>query len=71
MDSFEVVTYFIAGLGVIVLSLCIVVAGILIYQYCRSVTGLIRDLHNSRLECLTVSDINIFYTISEFFHFTM
>ena len=67
MDSFEVVTYFIAGLGVIVLSLCIVVAGILIYQYCRSVTGLIRDLHNSRLECLTVSDINTFYTNSEFF----
>ena len=56
MDGLESVTYFIAGLGVIVLSLCVIVAGLLIYQYCRSVTRLIRDLHNSRLECLTVSD---------------
>ena len=69
MDSFEVVTYFIAGLGVIVLSLCIVVAGILIYQYCRSVTGLIRDLHNSRLECLTVSAYSVKFLGP--FHFTM
>ena len=38
MDSFEAVTYFIAGLGVVVLSLCVVVAAILIYQFCRSVT---------------------------------
>ena len=35
MDSLEVVTYFIAALGVVVLGLCAVVAGILIYQYCR------------------------------------
>ena len=69
MDSFEVVTYFIAGLGVIVLSLCIVVAGILIYQYCRSVTGLIRDLCNSRLECLTVSAYSVKFLGP--FHFTM
>lgn len=38
MDGLESVTYFIAGLGVIVLSLCVIVAGLLIYQYCRSVT---------------------------------
>ena len=36
MDGLESVTYFIAGLGVVVLSLCVVVAGLLIYQYCRS-----------------------------------
>ena len=69
MDSFEVVTYFIAGLGVIVLSLCIVVAGILIYQYCRSVTRLNRDLRNSRLECLTVSAYYVKFPSP--FHFTM
>ena len=35
MDSLEVVTYLLAALGVIVLGLCIVVASLLIYQYCR------------------------------------
>ena len=40
MDGLESVTYFIAGLGVIVLSLCVIVAGLLIYQYCRSASVL-------------------------------
>ena len=35
MDSLDVVTYLLAALGVIVLGLCIVVASLLIYQYCR------------------------------------
>ena len=38
MDSFELMTYFIAALGVIVLCLCVVVASILIYHFCRSVS---------------------------------
>ena len=42
MDSFELVTYFIAVLGVIVLCLCVVVASILIYHFCRSVLSLVR-----------------------------
>ena len=37
MDSMELMTYFIAALGVIVLCLCVVVASILIYHFCRSV----------------------------------
>ena len=35
MDSLEIVTYMTAGLGVIVLGLCIIVASLLIYLYCR------------------------------------
>ena len=35
MDSLDVVTYLLAALVVIVLGLCIVVASLLIYQYCR------------------------------------
>ena len=35
MDSLDVVTYLLAALGVIVLVLCIIVASLLIYQYCR------------------------------------
>ena len=38
MDTFELMTYFIAALGVIVLCLCVVVASILIYHFCRSVS---------------------------------
>ena len=38
MDSFELMTYFMAALGVIVLCLCVVVASILIYHFCRSVS---------------------------------
>ena len=38
MDSLELMTYFIAALGVIVLCLCVVVASILIYHFCRSVS---------------------------------
>jgi len=39
MDSLEAVTYLIAALGVIVLGLCITVACLLIYQYCRKLKG--------------------------------
>ena len=35
MDTLETITYLVAALGVIVLALCIVVASLLIYQYCR------------------------------------
>ena len=35
MDTLDIVTVLLAILGVIVLILCIVVAGLLIYQYCR------------------------------------
>merc|ERR1712045_521115 len=39
MDSLEIVTYMTAGLGVIVLGLCIIVASLLIYLYCRKLKG--------------------------------
>lgn len=35
MDTIELLTYLVAGLGVIVLGLCIVVACLIIYQHCR------------------------------------
>ena len=54
MDSFELVTYFIAVLGVIVLCLCVVVASILIYHFCRSVVSVVRCVLNN---ALTVSNI--------------
>ena len=52
MDTFELMTYFIAALGVIVLCLCVVVASILIYHFCRSV---------SIVDCITVSNILHYY----------
>ena len=35
MDAIEILTLLVAGLGVLVLVLCSVVAALLIYQYCR------------------------------------
>jgi len=35
METIELLTYIVAGLGVIVLGLCVVVASLIIYQHCR------------------------------------
>ena len=58
MDSLELMTYFIAALGVIVLCLCVVVASILIYHFCRLVSASVSASRGwEGVYCLTVSNI--------------
>ena len=35
MDTIDLLTYLVVGLGVVVLGLCVVVASLIIYQHCR------------------------------------